>query len=956
MLEWLKSSKLSIVTFLISYIFFYPTFINGQTNHVCLAEQHFLKSSFADDYQQAISKILADQPEKSFDNLGLIKIPIVVHVLYNTPNQNISDAQIDSQVEVLNLAFDMEAPWITSFWPQTADVDIEFELATTDPLGNPSTGITRTATNVDIFEIDLEAPLDDPQNAKMKLSSDGGKDAWPSDQYLNIWVVNMQYVLKGFGTFPGSIADHLDGIVMNYKYFGSTGTGTTYPNYALGKSCVHEVGHWLNLRHPWGSGDCSINDGIPDTPNQETYHFSCAEETIECNNTIMLSNYLQYTYDQCQFVFTEDQKTVMRANFAPGGLRSGFCDENNGGGSGATVMGRVWRDYNNDNAYDQNEMLQSGVTVQLYDCFSDQMVGSQQSDSQGNFSFDNVENGAYFIQTSANSLPNQYGPHPIYLNKFACFDINTSGEYQNQIPLLQHALVEGRIWEDIDGDGMKENFEPDIPNIQIDVKNSSGITIHTVYSDNNGNYEIDKIYPDSYYLDININNIYNHTDPHNTNSDFSDSDIGNFMGPNTTQLMQLDQGEELQNIDGGFYRMVNIGEQVWHDLNANGIQDNDEPGLSGISIQIYDSSNGTPYMMDQTNSNFSGNFNFEVPPGEYFLQLNNLSGNYNISPMHGGNENIDNDIDPLTERSEEMFVFSGEFINNLGIGLFQASGISGSIWYDTNLNGTFDTGENPAVDVMVQLFNQQSEIIDVDVTNLNGTYTFEGLDPHDYYLAIILPDGTQINPQPTNPHYFDGSNGPSSSPYYSFSSGEMIDGPDAGLTFGTVALEDYDFFGEIHKTHNLLRWNVSSSVDYQQYCIEKSNNGNEWFDIHCNPNYTGSFEDIDITSGEQWYRLRANYFETIDYSKTIILQNNGSDQSISFSNPVNQVLHLFPNKNIEDYSINIYDCKSAKVGSFEMNASESNNNLNLSHLSAGIYFIEFNVKHKSFIDKLVIIH
>jgi len=291
--------------------------------HQCISEHHLENNqSLNKAYQKKVAKILEARDNNRFsDNLGLITIPVVVHIIHHSDIENISDEQVQSQIDVLNTAFDMESPWITSIYPQASDVDIQFVLANVDPSGNTTTGITRTNTSVDIFTIHPDEPLDFPENTFMKLDAEGGKDAWPTDSYLNIWVINCQYFIKGFGSLPGTIDTSLDGVVMNYQYFGNIETGTTYVNYAEGKSCVHEVGHWLDLRHVFANNNCTINDGLADTPAQENFHFSCEAPIDECGNSLMLENYMQYTYDQCQMVYTFDQKTVMRSNFLAGGFR-----------------------------------------------------------------------------------------------------------------------------------------------------------------------------------------------------------------------------------------------------------------------------------------------------------------------------------------------------------------------------------------------------------------------------------------------------------------------------------------------------------------------------------------------------------------------------------------------------------------------------------------------------------
>ena len=199
---------------------------------------------------------------------GIIKIPIVVHVVWNTEEQNISDEQIHSQIDALNRDFRKANPDISKVPPQwgdlTADSQIEFFLATMDPDDNPTTGITRTFTTVTLFDCEMN-------NVKSKTT--GGADPWPTDKYLNLWVCprlisDGDTGVLGYAQFPGAPPE-TDGVVIRYTEYGTMGTATS--PYNLGRTATHEIGHWLNLYHIWGNegSTCGDSDKVADTPNQE---------------------------------------------------------------------------------------------------------------------------------------------------------------------------------------------------------------------------------------------------------------------------------------------------------------------------------------------------------------------------------------------------------------------------------------------------------------------------------------------------------------------------------------------------------------------------------------------------------------------------------------------------------------------------------------------------------------
>jgi hypothetical protein len=241
---------------------------------------------------------------------GCTKISVVVHVVYKTAAQSISDAQIKSQIDVLNADFRKKNADIgavpAAFQPAAADARIQFELAATDPDGNPTPGILRVKTTKDAF-------VDDDG---VKAAATGGSDAWPADKYLNIWVCQLGNNLLGYAQFPGGPAA-TDGVVILYTAFGTVGTAAAPFN--LGRTCTHEVGHWLNLRHIWGDDGtgCSGDDFVTDTPNQAGPNYGTpAWPSVSCGNAPngdMFMNYMDYVDDAAMMMFTGGQVTRMQA-------------------------------------------------------------------------------------------------------------------------------------------------------------------------------------------------------------------------------------------------------------------------------------------------------------------------------------------------------------------------------------------------------------------------------------------------------------------------------------------------------------------------------------------------------------------------------------------------------------------------------------------------------------------
>jgi hypothetical protein len=240
---------------------------------------------------------------------GIITIPVVVHVVYNTTAENVSTAQVQSQIDILNEDFRRLNADADNAWSQADDTEIEFCLASVGPTGDATTGITRTQTSTTAFSYSSDA---------VKYTSSGGINAWPRAQYMNMWVCDISGGILGYAQFPGGAAA-TDGIVIDYAYFGNIGTVTS--PFDLGRTATHEVGHWLNLRHIWGDGGCSQDDLVSDTPISDGANYGCPLTHVSCSTLDMVQNYMDYTDDSCMNLFSTGQKSRMRALFEPGGAR-----------------------------------------------------------------------------------------------------------------------------------------------------------------------------------------------------------------------------------------------------------------------------------------------------------------------------------------------------------------------------------------------------------------------------------------------------------------------------------------------------------------------------------------------------------------------------------------------------------------------------------------------------------
>ena len=242
---------------------------------------------------------------------GTIEIPVIVNLVYKTDQENISDGQIASQIAVLN----------EDFAGSNADVN------TNNVYNAVKAGNTKITFKLEAVKRKQTSVSSWSSNNAVKYTSSGGLDATTPQTHLNIWVCNLGGGLLGYAQFPGgSLAT--DGVVVLYSAFGSKSkhpSGTYVDTYDLGRTTTHEVGHYLNLRHIWGDRRCG-NDYVADTPEHTGANYGCQSTTYRsgCKKSPlwMWMNYMDYTNDNCMWMFTKGQSDRMKAVFAAGQARA----------------------------------------------------------------------------------------------------------------------------------------------------------------------------------------------------------------------------------------------------------------------------------------------------------------------------------------------------------------------------------------------------------------------------------------------------------------------------------------------------------------------------------------------------------------------------------------------------------------------------------------------------------
>lgn len=298
---------------------FLPVFGMGQVDW-CHAEERYNWSARSEAYQRFNYLVQENKKNPSLMTRTVLYFPVVIHVVARAGQEPVSQAQALYQLDVLNADFAGKSENISTLLPEfsslVADTEIRFCLASVDPDGFPTSGITYTQT--DIADIALQTGPE----GRYVIHWDqlGGKNGWDPVRYINIWVGDYGGIL-GSASFPGMAGFPEEiGLVMDIRHFGSIGEAGQSGIYGRGHSLTHEMGHFFGLKHIWGDGlepNCNDGDDIDDTPNASGPYLNCPSGAqASCGTKDMYQNFMDLTDDRCLAAFTKGQAARMQSVIA----------------------------------------------------------------------------------------------------------------------------------------------------------------------------------------------------------------------------------------------------------------------------------------------------------------------------------------------------------------------------------------------------------------------------------------------------------------------------------------------------------------------------------------------------------------------------------------------------------------------------------------------------------------
>ena len=464
---------------------------------------------------------------------------------------------------------------------------------------------------------------------------------------------------------------------------------------------------------------------------------------------------------------------------------------------GGTVAGQVFLDFDLDNIIDSDEDRISDVEISLFSCSGD-LVTTTVTGQDGNYRFDNVVTGDYYIQFTAieglftqstttsidplnNDISNENG-----MLTTSCFDVAINQVSNISGGFFAPGVIGDFVWNDTNANGLQDEGEEGINGVLVQLTDSDGalvgiaMTGFSMTTERDGHYMFNNVIPGDYYLSFSL--------PANTaytqvvaSSPDQNSDVTGGNGVGTTDLITVASGETNFDIDAGLVVATSsISGQAWTDFNADGIRGTEDLGIEGLAVSLVQ--NGL--VQSSTTTDTEGNYTFSpIFAGMYQVQFEST---LEVSPFQAGSDNtIDSDI-TVDGSTGLIDVSIDETVSNVDAGFYQLASISGSIYLDEN---TDDLNSGDALydeEVVVTLLN----VADGSTSSVTalGTYSFEDLIPGNYFISIPLPQdftASLVSGVQNEENNFDigdvGGVGILSSETITITSSTMLTSIDAGL-------------------------------------------------------------------------------------------------------------------------------------------------------------------------------
>jgi protocatechuate 3,4-dioxygenase beta subunit len=423
----------------------------------------------------------------------------------------------------------------------------------------------------------------------------------------------------------------------------------------------------------------------------------------------------------------------------------------------ASLGNFVWHDLNGNGVQDAGEPGLPGVTVRLLDA-AGVVISTTTTDAGGVYTFTNLAPGGYAVEfvtppTFLPTLQDRGGndtldsdPDPATGRTITLTLAAGQNDPTWDAGFYQLASLGNFVWDDLDGDGVQDAGEPGLPNVTVRLLDSTGNVLSTTITTAGGAYQFSDLPPGAYQVEFVPPAGYGFSPRDQGGNDALDSDPDPTTG--RTGLVNLLSGQNNPTVDAGLVRLAALGNLVWQDANANGIQDTGEAGVAGVTVRLLDASGA---VISTTVTDGNGNYQFvNLLPGSYQVEFIPPAGQALSRNDQGGDDALDSDPNPFTRRTPLINLPPG--VNDLrwDAGLHPAASVGQQVWNDQNGNGVREAGEPGVPNVTVRLFlpgpdglpgTSDDVLVATAVTDSNGQFQFTGLPTGDYFFEVVLPTG-----------------------------------------------------------------------------------------------------------------------------------------------------------------------------------------------------------------------
>ncbi len=443
-----------------------------------------------------------------------------------------------------------------------------------------------------------------------------------------------------------------------------------------------------------------------------------------------------------------------------------------------SIGNRVWLDDNANGAQDSGEAGINGVTVQLLDGAGN-VLASATTAGDGNYSFDNLAAGTYSVRVDTSTLP--AGLTPTYdLDGTATANLATltlgSGEHRTDVDFGYHsgASLGDRVWFDLNGNGVQDTNESGLNGVTVQLLDGGGTTIASKVTAGDGNYSFTGLAAGTYTVHIVASTL-----PAGSSPTF---DADGTATPDTATV-SLTTGENRTDVDFGYRGTAAAGDRVWYDLNGNGVQEPEEGGLNGVTVDLLDPAGN---VLTSTVTAGNGGYSFAgLFAGSYTVRV------AAATLPAGAVETFDLD-GTGTANTAAFTLAAGQNLTTADFGYRGSASLGDRVWLDLNNNGVQDSGETGINGVAVELLDSAGNVLTSSSTAGDGLYGFAHLFGGSYTVRVVtatLPAGVIAT------YDLDGTATPNTAAVTLSATGNRTDvdfGYRGALQFGDRVWFDYD--------------------------------------------------------------------------------------------------------------------------------------------------------------------